>query len=74
VTVTRDLRGDTDVAPTVRGAHDSGEYVQTAAETDRSDAPSLRDWRQSHRQFFEPAPGSEATIRDYRIERLKDGP
>jgi hypothetical protein len=74
VTVTRDLRPDADVTRTVRGAHDGSEYVETAAEVDRSEHPSIDQWRADHRQFFEPAPGREPVIRDFRITREQGAP
>lgn len=70
VTVTRDLRGDSDHVATGTGAHATEEYVETAAAVDSSSDPSIRDWRQGSRQFFQPRPGGSPVVRDYRIERI----
>lgn len=70
VTVTRDLQGDSDGVDTGTGAHATEEYAETAAAVDSSSDPSIRDWRQGSRQFFEPRPGASPVVRDYRIERI----
>ena len=70
VTVTRDLHGDSDGVETGTGAHATEEYAETAAAVDSSTDPSIRDWRQGSRQFFEPRPGASPVVRDYRIERI----
>lgn len=70
VTVTRDLRGDTDRVDTGSGAHDADEYAETASAVDASTDASVQEWRRGSRQFFEPQPGSVPVVRDYRIERL----
>ena len=70
VTVTRDLDGDRDGVHTGTGAHATEEYAETAAAVDSSSDPSIRDWRQGSRQFFESRPGAAPVVRDYRIERI----
>jgi hypothetical protein len=70
VTVTRDLHGDSHAVHTGTGAHATEEYAETAAAVDSSSDPSIRDWRQGSRQFFEARPGASPVVRDYRIERI----
>ena len=70
VTVTRDLRGDPDHVTTATGAHATREYVQTAAEVDGSQAPSVQTWRAQNRQFFEPDGARAPVVRDYHVVRV----
>jgi hypothetical protein len=74
VTVTRDLRGDPDHVRTASASHATGEYARTGAAVDASRDVSLEDWRASSRQFFEPAGGHTAVVRDYRIARSDVAP
>jgi hypothetical protein len=69
VTVTRDLADDPG-ARTAAAAHDSGEYVETAALADASADPSVARWRESARPFFAADRSGAPVIRDYRIERV----
>jgi hypothetical protein len=74
VTVTRDLRGDSDRVSTGSGAHAIFEYVETAAAVDASTDASVQEWREGSRQFFRCSPGTTPVVRDYRIERIAPGP
>ena len=74
VTVTRDLADDPDVRGSAVATHRGSEYVETAVEVDRSADQSLQAWRGEHRPFFEPSPGRDPVIRDFRIERAQAVP
>jgi hypothetical protein len=74
VTVTRDLRGDPDRVHTASGSHATGEYAQTGAAVDASGDASLAQWRATSHAFFEPAPGRQAIVRDYRVVRAEVAP
>ena len=69
VTVTRDLRGDPDHVDTASGAHATSEYAQTAADIDRSHAPSIEAWRTSNHEFFDADPDRAPVVRDYHVQR-----
>jgi pimeloyl-ACP methyl ester carboxylesterase len=69
VTVTRDLHRDADGVSTASVAHGLGEYARTGAAVDASPDQSLQAWRDGTREFFEPAPGSVAVVRDFRVAR-----
>ncbi|QGN58310.1 hypothetical protein [Nostocoides sp. HKS02] len=74
VTVTRDLRDDADVVRTGVGAHDTAEYTQTAEAVDASTDPSVEQWRQGSRHFFQCRPGASPVVRDFRLERVVPRP
>ena len=74
VTVTRDLRDDADVVRTGVGAHDTAEYTQTAVAVEASAEPSVEQWRQGSRHFFQCRPGATAVVRDFRLERVVPRP
>jgi pimeloyl-ACP methyl ester carboxylesterase len=69
VTVTRDLRGDPGGPRRASAAHDCAAYAVTGAAVDASPDASVQDWRAASGQFFHPAVGRAAVVRDFRIVR-----
>jgi pimeloyl-ACP methyl ester carboxylesterase len=68
VTVTRDLRGDPEVAGRAAAAHSTAAYIATAAQADRAGSASLSAWREGAAAFLGDG-SSSAQVRDYRVWR-----
>jgi hypothetical protein len=73
VTVKRDVASDPEVRGRLVGAHEVGEYAETAQQVDlavrQGSSPSLVDWAAGSRAFFAGSTSAPAVVREFLVER-----
>ncbi len=74
-TVVRDLAADPEVRGSLVGAHEVGEYAETARQVDlavrQGSSPSLADWAAASRPFFAGGTSAPAVVREFVVRRVR---